>query len=78
MKALKLWAIVALLCIVSAVSFYAGRGYEASYGQTKEDASKMSDFIRCYEDMVSDDSLFLELQDEFLDNVELNSYAYSY
>ena len=78
MKALKLWAIVALLCIVSAVSFYAGRDYEAIYGQSYEDASKMSDLIRCYEDIVPDDSLFLELQDEFLDNIELSNYTYCY
>ena len=77
MKFLKIWAIVALLCGVSAVSFTLGRCHEASYGQAKEDASKMSDLIRCYNDIASD-TLFLELQDEFLDNVELNSYAYSY
>lgn len=77
MKFLKLWAAVALLCGVSAVSFCIGRDYESQYGQSYEDASKMSDLIRCYDDMTSD-TLFLELQDEFLDNVELNSYAYSY
>ena len=77
MKVLKLWAIVALLCGVSAVGFTLGRGYEAIYGQSHEDASKMSDLIRCYDDMTSD-TLFRELQDEFLDSVKLDSYTYCY
>lgn len=77
MKFLKVWAIVALLCGVSAVSFTLGRDYESQYGQSYEDASKMSDLIRCYEDMASD-SLFEELQDEYLDNVELSHYVYCY
>lgn len=73
MRTIKSIAAVALLC----GGFYAGRCYEASYGQAKEDASKMSDFIRCYDDMASD-TLFMELQDEFLDNVKLDSYTYCY
>ena len=31
MKFLKYWAIIALLCVVSAVSFYGGREYESYY-----------------------------------------------
>jgi uncharacterized protein (UPF0333 family) len=75
MKFLKICALLVVGCVVG---FYAGRDYEASNGQSYEDASKMSDFIRCYEDMASDDSLFLELHNEFLDNVKLNYYVYSY
>lgn len=77
MKFLKTWAAAALLCGVSAVSFTLGRCHEASYGQAKEDASKMSDLIRCYNDIASD-TLFMELQDEFLDSVKLDSYTYCY
>ena len=77
MKFLKLWAAVALLCGVSAVSFCIGRDYESQYGQSYEDASKMSDLIRCYDDMASD-TLFRELQNEFLDSVKLDSYTYCY
>lgn len=77
MKFLKIWAAAALLCGVSAVSFYAGRDYEASNGQSYEDASKMSDLIRCYDDMTSD-TLFMELQDEFLDSIKLEDYTYCY
>ena len=78
MKFLMTWAAISLLVAGCMVGFTLGRCYEASYGQSYEDASKMSDLIRCYEDMASDDSLFLELHNEFLDNVKLNSYAYSY
>ena len=78
MKFLKIWAAISLLVAGCMVGFTLGRCYEASNGQSYEDASKMSDLIRCYEDIVPDDSLFLELHNEFLDNVKLNSYAYSY
>ena len=75
MKFLKIWVLLVAGCVVG---FTLGRCYEASNGQSYEDACKMSDFIRCYEDMASDDSLFLELQDEFLDNTELDNYVYCY
>ena len=78
MKFLKIWAAISLLVAGCMVGFTLGRDYEASYGQAKEDASKMSDLIRCYEDIVPDDSLFLELHNEFLDSVKLNSYTYCY
>lgn len=78
MKFLKTWAAISLLVAGCMVGFTLGRDYESQYGQSYEDASKMSDFIRCYEDMASDDSLFLELQDEFLDNIELSNYTYCY
>lgn len=72
------WAAIALLVVGCMVGFTLGRCYEASNGQSYEDASKMSDFIRCYGDIVPDDSLFLELQDEFLENTELSNYTYCY
>lgn len=78
MKFLKIWAAISLLVAGCMVGFTLGRGYESQYGQSYEDASKMSDLIRCYEDMISDDSLFLELHEEFLDNVKLNNYTYCY
>lgn len=71
------WAAISLLVAGCMVGFTLGRDYEASYGQAKEDASKMSDLIRCYDDMASD-TLFRELQDEFLDSVKLDSYTYCY
>ena len=48
MKVLKIWAIVALLCGVSAVSFCMGRKYEYSYFGKKdyEAACLQADFIR--------------------------------
>ena len=48
MKFLKTWAIAALLCVVSAVSFYGGRYYEYSYFGKKdyEAACLQADFIR--------------------------------
>ena len=77
MKLLKTWAAASLLIIGCAVSFMLGRDYESQYGQSYEDASKMSDLIRCYDDRTSD-SLFMELQDEFLDDMKLDNYVYCY
>ena len=74
MKFLKICALLVVGCVVG---FTLGRCYEASNGQSYEDASKMSDLIRCYDDMTSD-TLFRELQDEFLDSVKLDSYTYCY
>lgn len=77
MKFLKIWAAISLLVAGCMVGFTLGRDYEASCGQAKEDASKMSDLIRCYDDMTSD-TLFKELQNEFLDSINLDSYVYCY
>ena len=77
MKFLKTWAAISLLVAGCMVGFALGRDYESQYGQSYEDASKMSDLIRCYDDMASD-TLFRELQDEFLDSVKLDSYTYCY
>lgn len=85
MKAIKLLAAVALLCVVSAVSFYLGD----RYGQSYEDASRMSDLIRCYEDHLREDSIqdwgcFEELEGTFLwddavgEPINLSDYAYCY
>lgn len=74
MKFLKIWILLVVGCIVG---FALGRCYEASNGQSYEDASKMSDLIRCYDDMTSD-TLFKELQDEFLDSIKLEDYTYCY
>lgn len=92
MKYLKIWAAVAILCGISAVSFTAGRSYEYKYfgEKTYNDASRMSDLIRCYEDHLSEDSLiqdwgcFEELEGLFLyDDVigeptDLKEYSYCY
>lgn len=77
MKFLKIWAAISLLVAGCMVGFTLGRCYEASYGQSYEDASKMSDLIRCYEDMASD-TLFMELHEEFLDSIRLDHYVYCY
>lgn len=77
MKFLKTWAAISLLVAGCMVGFTLGRDYESQYGQSYEDASKMSDLIRCYSDNTSD-TLFMELQDEFLDNIELSNYTYCY
>lgn len=77
MKFLKTWATISLLVAGCMVGFTLGRDYESQYGQSYEDASKMSDLIRCYSDNTSD-TLFMELQDEFLDNIELSNYTYCY
>lgn len=77
MKVLKIWAAISLLVAGCMVSFTLGRDYESQYGQSYEDASKMSDLIRCYDDMASD-TLFMELQDEFLDSIKLEDYVYCY
>lgn len=77
MKYIKIWLFMALMIIVSVISFYLGRNYEASYGKTREDASKMSDVIRCYDD-TSSDSIFKDIQNEFLEGVDLKEYTYCY
>lgn len=74
MKFLKIWVLLVAGCMVG---FTLGRDYESQYGQSYEDASKMSDLIRCYDDMTSD-TLFKELQDEFLDSIKLEDYTYCY
>lgn len=92
MKYLKIWAAVAILCGISAVSFTAGRSYEYKYFGEKayNDASRMSDLIRCYEDHLSEDSLiqdwgcFEELEGLFLyddvigEPIDLKEYSYCY
>lgn len=77
MKFLKTWAAISLLVAGCMVGFTLGRDYESQYGQSYEDASKMSDLIRCYSDNTSD-TLFKELQDEFLDSIKLEDYTYCY
>lgn len=77
MKYIKIWLLMALIVIVSAISFCLGRNYEESYGKTREDASKMSDVIRCYDD-TSSDSVFKDIQNEFLEGVDLKEYTYCY
>jgi hypothetical protein len=85
MKAIKLLAAVALLCVVSAVSFHLGD----KYGQSYKDASRMSDLIRCYDDHLKEDSIkdygcFEELKNVFLyddgvgEPINLKDYAYCY
>lgn len=92
MKYLKIWAAAAILCGISAVSFTAGRNYEYKYFGEKvyNDASRMSDLIRCYEDHLSEDSLiqdwgcFEELEGLFLyddavgEPIDLKEYTYCY
>ena len=48
MRVLKYWAIAALLCVVSAVSFCVGRNYEYQHFGKKdyEAACLQADFIR--------------------------------
>ena len=77
MKYIKIWLLMALIVTVSAISFCLGRNYEASYSQAREDASKMSDVIRCYSD-ISSDSIFKGIQNEFLEGVDLKEYTYCY
>ena len=77
MKYIKIWLLMALIVTVSAISFCLGRNYEASYSQAREDASKMSDVIRCYDD-TSSDSIFKGIQNEFLEGVDLKEYTYCY
>ena len=78
-------AAVALLCVVSTVSFHLGD----RYGQSYEDASRMSDLIRCYEDHLKEGSIqdwgcFEELEGTFLWDdavgkpINLRDYAYCY
>ena len=63
--------LIIILALVSIVlSFFAGRRYEAKYGQAYQDACKMSDCIRCYEDMKGDTVL--------LEGVVLDKYAFCY
>ena len=94
MKYLKYWAAAALLCAVSAASFCLGRGYEYKYfgEKTYNDACRMSDLIRCYEDHLKDTSdvkiqdwgCFEELEGTFLwddavgEPINLRDYAYCY
>lgn len=94
MKYLKIWAAAALLCAVSAVSFTLGRDYECKYFGQKiyNDASRMSDLIRCYEDHLKDTSdvklqdwgCFEELEGIYLyddalgEPVHLEDYIYCY
>lgn len=62
--------IIILALIGMALSFFAGRRYEAEHGQAYQDACKMSDCIRCYEDMKGDTVL--------LEGVVLDKYAFCY
>jgi len=91
MKYLKYWAAAALLCAVSTVSFCLGRGYEYKYFGEKayNDACRMSDLIRCYNDHLKADSIkdygcFEELKNVFLyddgvgEPINLRDYAYCY
>ena len=93
MKYLKIWAAAAILCGVSAVSFTAGRSYEYKYFGEKayNDASRMSDLIRCYEDHLDDPetdiedyNCFEELEGLFLyddavgEPINLEEYTYCY
>lgn len=93
MKVIKLLAAVALLCVVSAVSFCVGRNYEYKYfgEKTYNDACRMSDLIRCYQDHlnekdsdIQDYGCFKELEGVFLwddgigEPIDLKDYAYCY
>lgn len=92
MKFLKIWAAVALLLAGCAVSFCVGRNYEYKHfgEKTYNDACRMADLIRCYEDHLYEDSLiedygcFEELEDIFLHDdgigepINLKDYIYSY
>lgn len=91
MKYLKYWAAAALLCAVSAVSFCLGRGYEYKYfgEKTYNDACRMGDLIRSYEDHLREDSIkdygcFEGLKNVFLyddgvgEPIDLKDYAYCY
>lgn len=69
--------ILLLIVIVGTVSFIAGRTYESKFGKAQEDASKMSDLIRCYNDVASD-STFFDIQNDFLEGVNVGDYAYCY
>ena len=62
--------IIILALVGMALSFFAGRQYEAGHGQAYQDACKMSDCIRCYEDMKGDTVL--------LEGVVLDKYAFCY
>lgn len=94
MKYIKIWLLMALMVTVSAISFCLGRNYEAyyynfdnlfethqqlktKYERCRRDASKMSDAIRCYDD-TSSDSIFKDIQNEFLEGVDLKEYTYCY
>lgn len=92
MRFLKIWAAVALLFAGCAVSFCIGRNYEYKYfgEKTYNDACRMADLIRCYEDHLSEDSLiqdwgcFEELECLFLyddavgEPIKLSDYVYCY
>lgn len=88
MKTIKIIAAVALLCIVSAVSFTIGRN---QYNSVYEDACHMADLIRCYEDhlnaddaIIEDYGCFEELEGDFLyddaigNPVDLKKYYWCY
>ena len=88
MAKIKILAAVVLLCVVSAVSYYAGRN---QYNQCYEDACHMSDLIRCYQDHLNDDDsviedygCFEELEGNFLHDdaignpVDLTKYVWCY
>lgn len=77
MKYIKIWLFMALMVTVSAISFCLGRNYESKFGKAQEDASKMSDVIRCYNDVASD-SVFQDIQNDFLEGVNVGDYAYCY
>lgn len=85
---------MALIVTVSAISFCLGRNYEAyyynfdnlfethqqlktKYERCHRDAAKMSDVIRCYNDVTSD-STFIDIQNDFLEGVNVGDYAYCY
>lgn len=69
MKYLKYWAAAALLCAVSAVSFWAGRDYEYKYYTQKhyEAACMLSDICRIMVDNIGSEAD--EIYQEYLDNI---------
>ena len=82
---------MALLLAGCAVSFCVGHSYGSSQKEKYyNDASRMSDLIRCYQDHLSEDSLiqdwgcFEELESLFLyddavgEPIKLSDYVYCY
>ena len=88
MKYFKILAAVALLFAASAVSYSVGKG---EFNDVYQDACRMSDLIRCYEEHlyeedsnIEDLECFEELESIFLwddalgEPVNLKDYVYSY
>lgn len=92
MKFLYTLIIAVAVTLAAAISFCLGRSYEEKYYLNKyyEDACRMSDLIRCYEDYLREDSLiedygcFEELESTFLFDdaigspVNLKEYIWCY